>query len=371
MENSTGCKSLTDQELLSSLKRLVSDERRAIADVLRHLAEVDDRKLYADAGYPSLFEYCTRELRYSEGAAARRIHAARAASDYRVIYRLLAQGGISLSAVSMLAPHLSAKNHKNLLRQAAGKSKREVERLLSPFTPERMPVDRIRHIACLKTEKSDLAAAGGVHDLFNAADEGPSQREEPREPASPEEGTVSAAPAAAARAAVPMQRVQFSFMADEDFLKKVQRARELLRAKQNGGKLEDVFGAAMESFLELHDPERKLARKNKRESHVQGKLETLKPRIGPSHSRLIPQEIKDSVWRRDQGRCVFVGAAGNPCGAREGLEFDHVLPWARGGTSLDSHNVRLLCRTHNQLLARRTFGPELIARRISENVGRG
>jgi hypothetical protein len=38
------------------------------------------------------------------------------------------------------------------------------------------------------------------------------------------------------------------------------------------------------------------------------------------------------------------------------LEFDHVRPWALGGSSGDAANVRLLCRVHNRLEARRIFG---------------
>jgi len=58
------------------------------------------------------------------------------------------------------------------------------------------------------------------------------------------------------------------------------------------------------------------------------------------HLRLIPSEVKRTVWKRDKGRCVT-------CGATDNLHFDHVLPYSRGGTSLVADNVQLLCARHN------------------------
>ena len=58
------------------------------------------------------------------------------------------------------------------------------------------------------------------------------------------------------------------------------------------------------------------------------------------HTRLIPSIIKKEVWKRDDGKCVL-------CGDTKNLHFDHELPFSKGGTSLSSKNVRLLCVKHN------------------------
>ena len=47
--------------------------------------------------------------------------------------------------------------------------------------------------------------------------------------------------------------------------------------------------------------------------------------------------------------------SGGVCGSTWRLEYDHVLPRARGGTSTAA-NVRLLCRVDNDLAARHAFG---------------
>jgi hypothetical protein len=61
---------------------------------------------------------------------------------------------------------------------------------------------------------------------------------------------------------------------------------------------------------------------------------------GTKHRRIIPTHIKLTVWKRDGGRCTI-------CGATDELHFDHILPYAKGGTSLKVENVQLLCARHN------------------------
>jgi len=46
---------LTDQALLHQLGLLISRDCTTTAELLDHLAEVDARKLYLPAGYPSMF----------------------------------------------------------------------------------------------------------------------------------------------------------------------------------------------------------------------------------------------------------------------------------------------------------------------------
>jgi len=58
------------------------------------------------------------------------------------------------------------------------------------------------------------------------------------------------------------------------------------------------------------------------------------------HARLIPTSIKLAVWKRDRGKCV-------KCGSRDNLHFDHVIPYSRGGSSLVSENIQILCARHN------------------------
>jgi hypothetical protein len=56
-------------------------------------------------------------------------------------------------------------------------------------------------------------------------------------------------------------------------------------------------------------------------------------------TRHIPQHIKQAVWQRDQGKCI-------QCSSSSYLEFDHIIPFSKGGAS-SVNNVQLLCRKCN------------------------
>jgi hypothetical protein len=53
----------------------------------------------------------------------------------------------------------------------------------------------------------------------------------------------------------------------------------------------------------------------------------------------IPQDVMDKVWNRDGGRCV-------KCGSQENLEFDHIIPFSKGGATT-YRNMQLLCKKCN------------------------
>ncbi|MGH9786740.1 MAG: hypothetical protein ACRD88_21435, partial [Terriglobia bacterium] len=82
----------------------------------------------------------------SEGEAFRRITAARLLGQFPVIYQLVESGAIHLSALALLSKHLTEGNHAELLREASGKSKRDVELLLAAQFPKADVPSRIRKL---------------------------------------------------------------------------------------------------------------------------------------------------------------------------------------------------------------------------------
>jgi len=71
-------------------------------------------------------------------------------------------------------------------------------------------------------------------------------------------------------------------------------------------------------------------------------------------SRHIPAAVKREVWKRDSGRCAFVGTLGR-CTEEAFLEFHHVIPFAEGGAATTT-NIELRCRAHNAYEAQQHFG---------------
>jgi hypothetical protein len=73
------------------------------------------------------------------------------------------------------------------------------------------------------------------------------------------------------------------------------------------------------------------------------------PRPSNPASRYVPNPIKTSIWTRDRGKC-------RNCGSTRALEYDHILPYSRGGkTTLE--NLQLLCRNCNQRKAASSAWP--------------
>jgi len=61
-------------------------------------------------------------------------------------------------------------------------------------------------------------------------------------------------------------------------------------------------------------------------------------------SRNIPQSVKFKVFRRDNQVCQL-------CGKNVGFDeinFDHIIPWSKGGSS-DESNIRMLCESCNKI----------------------
>ena len=122
---------LSDADLLREVARLTSLERHATARLIAALGELDARRLYLGEGCSSLFTYCTQVLHLSEHAAYLRIEAARTARKWPVVLGLLAEGALHLTAIGLLAPHLTPDNHERVLAAALHKSKREVEAIVA------------------------------------------------------------------------------------------------------------------------------------------------------------------------------------------------------------------------------------------------
>ena len=79
-------------------------KRRVTAALIAHLVELEARRLYLPAGYPSLFIYCVRALRLSGGGAYNRIEVARVARAFPAVLGLLEEGALNLATVRLLAP---------------------------------------------------------------------------------------------------------------------------------------------------------------------------------------------------------------------------------------------------------------------------
>ena len=325
---------LGDAELVRDLVALISSERTTTAAVLAHLAEVDARKLYLPAAYPSMYAYCVHELRFSEDAAAKRIQAARIAREFPAIFEALAEGRVHLGAVCLLAPHLNPENVAGLLHAAMFKTKAEIMVLLA----ERFP--RSESLALVEAMPAQHAPG---HVNLREPEQGL--------PCVNEHAPGHVATTNARIEPIAAERFQLQVSMGRGMNEKLRYAAELLGHQVASGDVAEVLERGLDALI---------ARLEKRKFGA-----TSRPQRNPRPTRSarhVPAHVKRAVCQRDQKQCTFVSDAGRRCCACKHLEFDHIEPVARGGLAT-VENLRLRCRAHNQHDAEGTFGVAFMERK--------
>ena len=78
---------------------------------------------------------------------------------------------------------------------------------------------------------------------------------------------------------------------------------------------------------------------------------------------LYSQDFRQtSYWQYNNSNTettLYTAPDGTRCSCTQNLEFDHIYPHALGGESIEE-NLRLLCRSHNQMMAERVLGKEFV-----------
>ena len=154
-------KSLADDELLAGLSKVVGRRNQVTAEFLAYLAELDERQIFLDLGFASLFEYCVESLGLCESTAGRHIAAARVCRNHPEVFALVASGALHASALSLLRKHLSPENAAELFELCAHRSTRTVEELLAARFPRPDVRDLVRRLTLRDTRRG--ASAGGAY----------------------------------------------------------------------------------------------------------------------------------------------------------------------------------------------------------------
>ncbi len=336
---------LSDQQLLFEVKALVARERDSTARLIATLAELDARRLYLGEGFSSLFAYCTQCLHLSEHAAYGRIEAARAVRKWPMVLELIADGSLTLTSVCLLANHLTADNHRQLLEAAKGKTKREVELQVAALRPLPPVPSFVRKLPEPKP-RAEQSHAGSIAATLPV----PAMTAKTR-PAST--GVLVGPPTVSSRHSVvaPLapERYKVQLTISRETHDKLRRVQDLLRHTIPDGDPAAVFDHAL--TLLLKDLERKKLAQASRPRSAAAASAT-------PGSRHVPAAVKREVWKRDGGQCAFVGSSGR-CAERGFLEYHHVAPFAEGGATT-STNLQLRCRAHNAYEAQVHFGPMLL-----------
>lgn len=127
---------LTDKQLLCDTAKIVKIEKKYCYQVLCHLSEIYQRRLYCDFNYNSLYEYCIKELSYTSGEASYRVAAVKLMIKSTRIADAIREGELPLSNAVLLHNHLEnagkrdTKSAEDLASKIMGKSKSQAKEIL-------------------------------------------------------------------------------------------------------------------------------------------------------------------------------------------------------------------------------------------------
>ncbi len=354
-----GLESLSSAALLAATRELARKSHVLEAELLVHLGEIDERKLYLACAHSSMFAFCMAELRFSEAAAYDRIMVARAGRRLPALLDAASSGRVHLTGLRLLVPHLTEANQETLLAQAAGKSKREIEELVARVAPQepgpvvvsRAPEQRVVEVSAHTRSAPSAAGASGSGvppgpGLFPAPwpSSSASSYDQRDAPQPPRRHRPSFVPVSA-------DLFQIQFTASRAFRDKVVETQGLLRHRVPDGDLESILGRALDLLIVQVKKERFGVGRRTRKAATEAEL---KP-ADETSSRHIPDAIKRAVYERDGGRCTFTDERGRRCEETSGLVFDHVEGFARTHRRT-VEGIRLLCRAHNQFVAEQMYG---------------
>ena len=389
---------LSDRELLRETSNLVRHERHLQGAVIDHLAEIETRGLYLQRGFSSLFDYAVRELGYSDAAAARRIGATRLCADQPDAREGLRDGSLTLSAAAELqwafdrqrrrgsisgtaaiapvgsaaqndpAPDsatavplpsaepeppplvLDAAGRQKLVEEAAGKSARQVRRMLADLDPELAPpADRVRPLGDGRYELKaviDADCQQGLEQLRGllshvdprmtmgqlvgrVVQEALDRHDPSRPPRRARSGSRPAdAKATAPRTPTPEQS----------------HGRSAPAAPKTDPDAGHHAAPTPESQPAV---ERRPASTTKAAGSPAGAAPTPAAKSCAS-GRAISAGVRRQVWQRDGGRCSYADPqTGRRCNSAHLIEIDHIVPHALGGAA-DPGNLKLLCGAYHR-----------------------
>ena len=406
---------LPDRVLLARTRQLVDRERHLHVDIIDHLREIEDRDLHLARGFSTLFDYAVNELGYSSGATWRRTLAMRLCRRMADVRERLQTGSLTLSTAAQLqsaferqerkrrrtwAPRpvrtwhgassttesmaaeegkatgrlppetaasppesassvraempvvvLDATGQRELVKQATGKTSRQVEELIASVDPS------------LATPREQLRARGDGRWTFTVVVD-----QDCRHALNQLKSLMSHVDPAMSYGQLVNRLVQDELRRRDPRLRGSNRGDARPSPATDGSPAKET-GPAKSSGGESRPPRDNRSAENGTTPEPADAASTAKcaavdhgvatstpnqPGNGDTGqqpaptARAIPAAIKRAVWERDQGRCSYVDpATGRRCTSRHLLQIDHIRPWASGGGS-EAHNLRLLCHAHHR-----------------------
>lgn len=281
---------LTNFEIEENLKKLVTKERQLLHIILEHIKEVDNRRLYLEKAYSSLYEYLTQELQYSGSAAMRRIEAARLLNSVPELREKIQNGSVNLSQIGELSKAIKEKE-KSCGNKVSLQQKTELLSMISSKTTQ-------------DTQK-ELARALDIQVIEH--DKKRVQQDE---------------------------SVRIEMTVSKELYEKLMKCRDLashkIEQKENSSSLAAVLEVLADRYLNQPSPS-----ENKKSPATEKINKTVTPKT------------KLEIINRDEC-CQYISPlTGKQCSCTYLPQIDHKTSQWAGGTNA-KNNLQLLCANHNK-----------------------
>lgn len=276
--------------------QVAANYKRAEADLISVLQEIDRGRVYSKMGYSSLFTYCVQALRLSESVTANFVTVARKAREVPVLQAAIRDGSLSVSKARKITPVLTLADQDEWVEKALTLSTRKLEEEVARVAPREATPERMKVIALDRVE----------------------------------------------------MRLGIS-KATQEKLKRVQDLESQRTAR--AARIEQVLEVLLDLYLESKDPIKRAERVMKRKAahddalacvtgHVEGTL--------PVNGGPIPAHVRHQVQLRDGGQCAHLNPSGARCENRRWIDIHHVRPRSLGGSNTPD-NLITLCSAHHKM----------------------
>ena len=411
---------LSDKQVLNALSFHSNTEHFALLNLILAIIQIEKRELVFKLGFKSTFDYLVNKLKFSEGAANRRIYASRCIALFPSVFSLLKDKHINLTTVCTIRKILNKDNVKDILNSVKGKSLKEVQVIVSKYMPHQKIADKVTPFNVKNVDKScgidneknrktelknkKVTATSGGAKAKNSKENSMIAKSSAgflssENNINSEISDLSGLSKLSEKSDLPKHsdktinvntsnktvetKFKLQFGVSKEFMKKFDEVKILLSGKYpNGISMEQLFEECMDMLIEKKSPvkraerrELRLARKSEKTAKKPNLLHTPKANVGavftPARSqetgktlkktRKIPISIRDEVYKRANGMCTYTSEDGKQCKSRWDLEIEHENPVSFGGNN-NIGNLTLHCRKHNLLKAKDKMGDDFIKR---------